>query len=400
MIKDRAQLSLFNKLATIMLIICPIIQTYGWGKYDFAFIGTVLLSLVYLLFCNPRCLVPKWLGRYLLYCCISTLLSVTSFASLIQMSIIRIFLAYLMFFDVVDGNYLILWYKRIGYVCLGFFFIQEALYYGMGLRISGIFEFLPLSVAEDAAGYYDKVMSWTRSASFYSEPSYLAQALFPLLCIELFDSNYDTKKKKYIKVAIIIFALLLLQSGTALLGLVAISLYYIIFLVKTTRSSLNIILIIISIILAMFVGSVYFRSSMGQSVLSRQDQLSLNASSGQSGFIRIYRGYFVYDNYTMIEKIIGMFNGEVIQDKIKSSSVAGSFGVGDMSFNVIQNILLRTGIIGMIIILFYILSLWKNAPPICQAMIVVICVMSFIEALYFKEMMTLYLVFVTSIKNN
>lgn len=94
-----------------------------------------------------------------------------------------------------------------------------------------------------------------------------------------------------------------------------------------------------------------------------------------------------------------MFNGEAIQDKIKSSSVAYSFGVGDMSFNVIQSILLRTGIVGMIIIIIFILSLWKNAPPICQAMIVVICVMSFIEALYFKEMMTLYLVFVTSIKN-
>lgn len=396
---EHTNIPFFNKIATILLVVCPIIQTYGWGKYDFAFIATVVLSIIYILFLKPKNKIPKFLNRYLLYCCFSTLLSATSVSSLLQMSIVRIFLAYLLFFDMVDGDYLKKWYRRVVYFCIVFFFIQEAAYYGFGVRISGIFEFLPLAVTEDAADYYEKVMGWTRSASFYSEPSYLAQAVFPLLCFELFDKE-KTKIKKSLAVLVLIIALLLMQSGTALFGLAAIFLYYIVFLIKAARKGANMLLLIISLVITIVVGSWYLSSSFGQYVMDRQDQLTLDASSGQSGFIRIFRGYFVYDNYDTPEKIFGLFNGEAIQKKINTSSVSYTFRKGDMSFNVIQNILLRTGIVGMVIIILLIISLWRNAPPESQALIAVICVMSFIEALYFKEMMTLYLVSVVKLKEN
>lgn len=101
-----------------------------------------------------------------------------------------------------------------------------------------------------------------------------------------------------------------------------------------------------------------------------------------------------------MEKITGIFNGDVIETKIRSSVIADSFMEGDQSFNTVQSILLRTGIIGMFIVAIFILSIWRGGNSISHALICVIVALSFIESLYFKDFMTFYLVLIVGPNRN
>ena len=389
------KLSNFSKISTIILVISPILQTYGWGKYDFAFISTSVLAVYYVFFKKVRNRIPQLLVFYLLYCVVSTFLSATSVSSLFQLSILRVFLTYLLFFDVVPKDYLIKVYRFVGFVCLSFFFIQE-IFALTGFRISGIAKFLPLALSVDnVADYYSSVLEWNRSASFFSEPAYYAQMMLPLLCVELF---YDKHKYHYFYALGIVLSLLLSKSGNALFGLAVVGISFFVYLLNSRPTGKNLLLIISFVIFSVFGSIMFLKSSAGDEVLGRQDQLSQDATSGQSGFIRIFRGYYVYEELSFFQKTTGVYNAEVIQDKINKCRVAYTFKKGDMSFNLVQNVLIRTGLIGTIIFLFFWIGMLMSSNACGKSIMLVFFLLSFIEALYFKDLMTLYLVLAYKLK--
>ncbi|HCK25520.1 MAG TPA: hypothetical protein DHW31_12285, partial [Bacteroides graminisolvens] len=79
-------------------------------------------------------------------------------------------------------------------------------------------------------------------------------------------------------------------------------------------------------------------------------------------------------------------------EKIKQSVVAYDFEEDDQYFNAVHNILLRTGIIGAIIFIMFIVGEWKMNSPGGRALLLVLIVLMFISAIYFTETMALYLV--------
>ncbi len=387
----QAKVSTFSKLVTWAFLLSPILKTYGWGRYDFAFIFTVGLAIIYFFKYGFRNRMPKLLAIYLVYCYVSVIISVTSFQSLIQLSLVRIFLVYLMFYDVLDLQYTVKSYKIFGAIIISVFFIQEISYHLTGFRISGVFEFLPLNTGtDDAQGYFESVATGARSASLFSEPAHFVQTLFPLLCIEIF---YDKSKNHLVYSAIIILALLLTQSGNAVFGLAAIFSYYFITKFKGRNKGRNVLQVILLLAVAIPLASIYIKSDIGQGMLERQNQLSVDDhGASMSGFRRIFRGYFVYDEYSIIEKITGLYNGERVAEKIKQSVVAYDFEEDDQYFNAVHNILLRTGIIGAIIFIMFIVGEWKMNSPGGRALLLVLIVLMFISAIYFTETMALYLV--------
>ena len=66
-----------------------------------------------------------------------------------------------------------------------------------------------------------------------------------------------------------------------------------------------------------------------------------------SGFFRIYRGYYVFDAYSTVEKVIGINNFDKIKKRRDESKVSFLVeGENDLYFNCFQHFLLRTGFIG------------------------------------------------------
>lgn len=89
--------------------------------------------------------------------------------------------------------------------------------------------------------------------------------------------------------------LVLLKSGTALLGLIVVFVFYIFHSLRNSKSFTSVIWVVFVLVAASAFVSYYVKSDLGEETMSRTDQLSLDSSTtGQSGFIRIYRGYLVF----------------------------------------------------------------------------------------------------------
>ena len=97
------------------------------------------------------------------------------------------------------------------------------------------------------------------------------------------------------------------------------------------------------------------KTDSAERLLERQDELS-NDIEYTSGFLRIFRGYYVYEEFTPIEKVIGVNNLTILDERIKTCKAAFTFKENDYYANTFQKFLLNTGIIGVIFFIIIIIS--------------------------------------------
>ena len=149
-------------------------------------------------------------------------------------------------------------------------------------------------------------------------------------------------------------------------------------------------------ITVLFAGSViggyyYLNSSLGENLIDRKDSVSGDMDSS-SGFFRIYRGYYVFDAYSPIEKVIGINNFEKIKKRRDESKVAFLVeGENDLYFNCFQHFLLRTGLIGTFLYVMVCVSLWRRNTYEGKAIILTFFALSFVASLYMSSIMMLYI---------
>ena len=137
---------------------------------------------------------------------------------------------------------------------------------------------------------------------------------------------------------------------------------------------------------------------MGDSLLGRSESVSGEVDTS-SGFIRTFRGYYIYDEYNLFEKIIGINNIETIKKKRDQCKVSWTFADdNDVYVNCIQDVLLRTGLIGAIIFMLMLLSIWKQNKLEGKAIVVTFFILSFFASLYMSSTMMLYLYLAYNIK--
>ena len=394
-VKSHKKKQVFSSIVVFMLLFYPVIQTYGYGHYNFAFIITTILSILALSRTGVKSYMPKLLNYYFLFWGLSHILMASSVSAIVPVGVIRTYLLFNMFFKEFDYEKCMKFYSNAAVIFLAFFFFQEFIYATTGYRVLGVIQSLPLALDIDAAAYYEKMAIVDRSASFFSEPAHFVQFLLPLLAIKIFQ---PTKKFDYVFAIIIIVALLLMQSGNALLGLVAIGVS---FVVEKIFQNFNIKKFFLLLFLALTVGIAtyyYLGSEMGQNILARQDQLDSkgDAQTGQSGFKRIFRGYYVYDAMTPIEKVIGADDTGRINTAIASSIVAWSFNENDYYFNVVQTLLIRTGIIGTIIFFFFMIGSFKKVNSCGKSILTILLFLCFISAIHFTPVMALYILLALS----
>lgn len=393
----------FYKIVALVLALSPILQTYGWGKYDFTFILTTMLSLLAIaqgmIKLNN---LPKFLLLYIVYWLIIHEISATSLSEAIPLGVVRTLLVFGLFFSVIKFPLFIKYYSAIVHVSLLFFFFQVLIKLVTGINFLGVFNFLPLALDTDAASYFQDRMDATRLSSFFSEPAHFAQYLLPYLAIQLFN-NQLPKKKRIIEICIIIITLLLLQSGNAFFGLAVCLAVFLLYRMKGSVSQKA-----GSIVLgAMVVAGVFAfsRTELGQNLMSRKDQISLNSVDklgySTSGFERIYRGYFMYAEYSAIRKIIGNDNPEYKKAAAERSPLSVTYIAGDyLYYNTIQAYLLNTGLIGLIIMLLVYKNIFVITDRCGKCILLTFVAMNFIASSYFNEIMCIYLLLPTLMSQN
>lgn len=401
------KVSLYSKLVNHILLLYPILNTYALiGSLS---IGRALLLLLVAIFIfrivvkqqHPLRFAPRYFNAYCFFWLFSAILSVTFIGLSVLRSlpgIIYSFLFMLLFYSETDFEYILKWYKKYALIFIVFFLVQEALYFFTGVRIPGIIPGLPLTVDSEIGSerYMEMIVYGYRSTSVFSEPAHFAQWILPLLAIELM---YDKSKKHYLFAALIVLTLLFLRSGNAMFGLAVVLFCFALYLLLEDRSKSRHIIVISFLAAILIGGSYYLRSDAAADVLKRQDELALSGNStDKMGQVRLYRGYYVFSEYHVLEQVIGMSDIPKLMSYIKGSEVALFFEDNETYFNAIQSILLKTGYIGLIIFALLCFDISKKNSHAGKAIVWAFVALSFVAGIFFTPTMALYLVLANSLK--
>lgn len=144
----------------------------------------------------------------------------------------------------------------------------------------------------------------------------------------------------------------------------------------------------------------FVSSEIGQQYWGRSSELLSTTGDAEdaSGFVRIYLGYYVYNEYSVFEKIIGINNFTEIQSKV-SQSPYGYLLNDVLYFNTIQNYLIKAGLIGLSFFLLLLREIYRRNNICGKSIIITFLILSFMSSLYLTPVMILYLLFALRIKS-
>lgn len=387
---------IFDNAIMVLLLLSPILWLYGNPDgWSYEQLVTTPLSVLFILHClitqkTISKTLPNGLHVYFIFWGLLIIFTTLK----LPIIVVQCFLTFFLFFSTFDHDQYIKIYKIFAFICICFFFLQEITFYTTGIRISGLITSLPLHYKMDIFEFIERQAADARSCSFFAEPAHYAQFLLPLLAIELF---YDRGRMHFIYAIIIAIVLLLLQSGNGLLGMVPILLFAVPFFLGDKRKK-GFLSFFLFMAIAIFAAYAFINSDLGSAVMERQSELNIHYEGGhRSGFLRVWRGYYVYDDYNIIEKIFGCPDEKAQLIHMKSSGMLIGQN-GDFYFNAFQKVLLNTGMIGLVIIIYLIVCIWRNNTICGKAILASFIVLSFVAAIYMSHVMILYLVLAYSMK--
>lgn len=382
--------NIFGKVTILVLVLSQILNIYGFQSWSCYSLYSLIFSIFYcigILLKKNRINLPRVLTLYFVYWALSSFISTLSVSSVL--SPIQIWLGFVLFWGTFEYGTFYKYYKVVGVVSLVFFAIQFIAYNITGQKISSFIPGLP--IADENIRYAlqtGKEAYYVRFSSFFAEPAHFAQFLLPLLAIFLL---YDKKINNYVFAVAIIVVLLLLQSGNALIGLVPIIGVFVLNLLKPKKNQITRYLILSLIFVpVIYIGVRYYlQSEMGEVVMRRSTEVTDIGDDG-SAYLRLVRGIFVFENFSLTEKIFGCPNNELLLSHVRLSGQIQGIDT-ELYFNGIQTLLLKSGIVGLIffVVLFY--QLWKGNNACGRAVLLSLVFLLCVASIFLTNTMLIYL---------
>lgn len=385
-----------STFASLLAVLYPFLNYYG---YSFATLSFFLALLLFAYAIKKRgCIAivqPAAMICYVLYYCATRFfLNTDSLRGIIAPCIIFVFIFLLGGFlnkEVLLNRFLKI-YRIAVFVNIAFLFLQEGLYLATGYRVLGILTFLPLTNiggSDFDAGQYAETAAMTeRSSAFFSEPAHFVQFLLPLLAVELF---FVRSKMAYLRSCLYVVALFVLASGNALLGMGIIGIFLFFFVLRRLHPLLSIATLIFTISMVVISVNAAMKTEYGEKLMERVEELDPDQNRISSGFVRIFRGYYIWNEMDMKEKIVGLNSSVKINEKIGSSIMAFTFKDDDRYMNTVQSIMIYTGYIGALMYIGLLVYLWRGNNWAGRCCIAIYVGISFIASVYFTYTMLLYL---------
>lgn len=297
----------------------------------------------------------------------------------------------------VDYNSVLRFYRILVLIALVFFWIQEFSYSTFGYRPTLYAQFLEIrSDNFDAKGLSEITSVSNRSSSFFSEPAHFVEYIIPYFCIVLAKSFKE--RKVGLNIILLTATIIWVQSGSAYFVLAALIIY--IFLKdKTIKISIKVISLLLFSIIVYIAFSFFRDNEIVSTILFRSTEFSPQVEQfGQhSGFIRIWRGYFIYDALPSINKILGVGIGS--GDYVTSLMNVYDPIDGKGFFNGIQWILVFGGIVGTCLFARFLYKFIKKCNIAGKYVIVAMIALFFVENMMFTPKMFLYLLVAVAISN-
>ena len=263
--------------------------------------------------------------------------------------------------------------------------LQELWFILFGVRFSGLIPFgtltdgLPMSDLMQTQVYAD------RSCSIFREPAHFAQYLLVVLALELF---WKLKVKIYSHFALfVVFGLMLLKSGNGLLGLALLAVIKIWTYIRNKKGYSKYVVIMTLMLVVTLAVSYYITTSEGDKTISRISEFERDERS--KSYIRIYRGYDLWIDLPSRYKLIGTNNDGIIH-AIETSNISYLFTgdrESDLYFNGIQGLLLHTGCLGCLLLLFYIIPVYRESDYLQKSLLLLLLVISFVAQMFLAPTM-------------
>lgn len=358
---------LSNSWGELLLIIYVICQLFTRGKFALKF--------------------PKYIIVYWLYCAIAlVVLSNTFKITYLIPGGISTFIFFIMLGVLLSqgDNSALLKYFRLIFVPIAILFVTQE----VSFKVTGSRFCFYLPISSDTVNYGDLTFKQLeavykfndRSASLFMEPAYFAEFLLVHLVLELFSG--DNVDKLYTPWAILIcLILLILRSGTGLMGLALLVTIKLLSFYKRKRSK-NLIALILIVLPLIYFGSVYYLSTeVGESMMKRSSELT---DQSGSSYDRIFRGLELFNAMPLLNQCIGidpsifrasnMYNGvETLKD--------------GMLYNGFQTVLISYGFIGTFLILLVYISIYRKSSILTKSALLLLLLLSWIESLYLTPLM-------------
>lgn len=274
--------------------------------------------------------------------------------------------------------------------------LQEIQYYALGSRFSA---FLPLGKDLTYGVSYDELCNIQRysdrSSSFFAEPAHFAIYILVLLTIELFAPKKREKLFSWLAFLMVV-AIFLLRSGNGFVGLLILGILKVVDYYKVKGSKSILLLLVLFPIIYWGIGK-YVSTEVGGSVFERTEEL--NYDEDARSYIRIYRGYLVYDALPLNTKILGTTVENLESMKLPILTTYGD-RAHNQYFNGLQQVMIYQGIIGAILLLFVYIFMAKVGNKLSRMTLLLLLILSALGDMYLSPIMLLYTVVSYKNKNN
>ena len=295
----------------------------------------------------------------------------------------------------VDYGLVIKYYRFLVYIAIGFFILQELSSVLFGFKPTLYFGFLESYY--DGSDMMDFAISRSemeRSSSFFLEPSHFVQYIIPYVCIII--CRCIQNKKISFELILLISVVIWSKTGTGLFSLVIIGLFCFLFCNKWNILSKFFISLFIAVFLV--VAFTYFSdNAIVAEILRRSTEFSItvDAYGQQSGFFRIWRGYFIYAAGNIYNQIFGTAVAAV--EFVASKVYIPGINYEGSYMNGIQSLLVQGGIVGTLLFGGYIRKLFNLFSISGRCIILTMLGLFFMENMLYSPKMFLFIIIAYSI---
>lgn len=289
----------------------------------------------------------------------------------------------------VDGKIVLKYYKYLVYVAIGFFVVQEVSMTFIGYKPTLYLSFLDSYY--DGANMAEFAVSRSemdRSSSFFLEPSHYIQYIIPYVCIVISQCFQNRKITK--ELVILLAAVILAKTGAGYFELAVIGVYLL--FIYSKMNVLKKLFVLASILGIYSIAVTYFSDNIiVAEILRRSSEFSLtvDAHGQQSGFFRIWRGYFIYAAGDPMNQIFGTALSAV--EYVASKVFIAGINYEGSYMNGIQSLLVMGGVIGTLFFFLYIRKIYKDFTPTGRCVLVAMIGLFFIENMLYSPKMFLFI---------
>lgn len=394
-----------EKLFTIFLILLPVTNIYGCGIPGVSLGKLILIVLLMGLFVQKQRFIAPSIPSFWLPFCIWVLVGpffylLSDWFSLNDaiykfIGVTGFWLTLGYGLKIVDFQYALKIYEKCAFVFSLIFLLQSAVFFATGRNLVFLIPGLPLADATSISDYLAGQSVWDRQCSVFLEPAYFAIYIAIFLCCYL---SQKPEKLFSWRVFFYIAILLLIRSGNGYFCLIFLFVFFGVFrlrrIITNKKNLVSLLVLVAALSFFMYSSS---QNQEFQDTFNRVSELDADYGEGKtSGFERIYRGYYLFDDLPALSKLIGIGQGNLeafSQEYHLKSYMNVGLGSDSLYLNGIQQVLVFSGIIGVCLLLLAILCLcWsKHAVYI----ILMYVALSFMSATYNTPNMLFLLLFAT-----